>query len=464
MKRSKIFIFILSLFVTAIACYLLRNFLSVKIPNDHSFFHRTWFIKRTLCVSSVLFCFSYVLFKFIYNIKVYQRQKTSNIIFVILFFVTLIIPCSNIDFNSTINKNENRTMEVYKPLLVSSNNSISINYSYGKDFDKWFNDRFYLRQKLYSAIYKINYTLNNVYQVTIQGRGTYYRFKDWVFGPGSIMQQPFDENATKNIYKTAEEIQKRWNKKILILVYPLKSELYCDKSLQNKCSSLSIPFTRTFNKLNSNPNISVVNVLPLLKKHLNDGELLYFKDEHHMTQYGSQVIIDELSKLEYLPSSLNNIKQYAERKNLSSGELVWSSAPLYGQEYGWLRGFNYCNKYDKKMGIQNYLYYSLSDRYHNDIEWQFVKYLNLVPLTKMYNRSSSSSKFCSVIIGNSFVETLSIALSTRYNKTIRYRVSCGYRPKIHSLFELENEIIGNNPDLVILTVFMQSTLQNSYLN
>ena len=95
MKRSIIFSFILSLFVTAIACNLLRDFLSVKIPNDHSFFHRTWFFKRTICVSSVLFCFSYFLFKFIYNIKVYQRQKSSNIIFVILFFVTLLYFCTS---------------------------------------------------------------------------------------------------------------------------------------------------------------------------------------------------------------------------------------------------------------------------------------------------------------------------------------------------------------------------------
>ena len=463
MKRSKIFIFILSLFVTAIACYLLRNFLSVKIPNDHSFFHRTWFIKRTLCVSSVLFCFSYVLFKFIYNIKVYQRQKTSNIIFVILFFVTLLIPCSNIDFNSTINKNENRTMEVYKPLIVSSNNAFSINYSYGKDFDKWFNDRFYLRQKLYSAMFKINYSLNNVYQVSKQGWGTYYRFNDWVFGPESIMQHPFDENVPKNIYKTAEEIQKRWNKKILILVYPLKSELYCDKSLQNKCSSLSIPFTRTFNKLNSNPNISVVNVLPLLKKHLNDGELLYFKDEHHMTQYGSQVIIDELIKLDYLPRSSNSPKQYAEIKNISSGEFVWDNGPLYGGEYGWLKGWRYTNKFDKKMGIPNYLYFSLSNKYHHDVKWQHVNYLNRVPLTKMLNNSASSSKFSSVVLGNSFVETLSIALSTRYNKTIRYRVTVG-SPRGHSLFELEDEILQNSPNLVILAVFRNTALQNTNLN
>lgn len=463
MKRSKIFIFILSLFVTAIACYLLRNFLSVKIPNDHSFFHRTWYFKRSICVFSVLFYLSYVFFKFIYNIKVYQRQKTSNIIFVILFIVTLLIPCSNIDFDSTINKNENRTMEVYKPLIVSSNNAFSINYNYGKDFDKWFNDRFNLREKLYSTIYKINYTLNKVYQVSIQGRGTYYKINDWVFGPGSIMQQPFDDRVPKNIYKTAEEIQKRWNKKILILVYPLKSELYCDKSLQNKCSSLSIPFTSTFNKLNSNPNITVVNVLPLLKKHLNDGELLYFKDEHHMTQYGSQVIIDELIKLDYLPRSSNSPKQYAEIKNISSGEFVWDNGPLYGQEYGWLKGFKYCTRYDNKMGIPKYLYYSLSNKYHHDVKWQHVNYLNLVPLTKMLNNSASSSKFSSVVLGNSFVETLSIALSTRYDKTIRYRVNVGY-PSGHSIFELEKNILDDEPNLVILAVFMGGVLQNTNLN
>ena len=309
MKRSIIFLFILSLFVTAIACNLLRDFLSVKIPNDHSFFHRTWFFKRTICVSSVLFCFSYFVFKFIYYIKVYQRQKSSNIIFVILFFVTLLIPCSKIDFNSTINTNENRKMEVYKPLIVSSNNAFSINYSYGKDFDKWFSDRFYLRQFLNSAIFKINYNLNNVYKVLVQEGGIYYRINDWVFGTQSIMQESINENIPKNIYKTAEEIQKRWNKKILILVFPLKSELYCDKSLQNKCSSLSIPFTRIFKNINNNQNISVINVLPLLKKHLNDGEFLYFKDEHHVTQYGAQVLIDELINLDLLPWSSNTIKQ-----------------------------------------------------------------------------------------------------------------------------------------------------------
>ena len=377
--------------------------------------------------------------------------------------VTLLIPCSKIDFNSTINTNENRKMEVYKPLIVSSNNAFSINYSYGKDFDKWFSDRFYLRQFLNSAIFKINYNLNNVYKVLVQEGGIYYRINDWVFGTQSIMQESINENIPKNIYKTAEEIQKRWNKKILILVFPLKSELYCDKSLQNKCSSLSIPFTRIFKNINNNQNISVINVLPLLKKHLNDGEFLYFKDEHHVTQYGAQVLIDELINLDLLPRSSNTIKQYEVSKNVTSGELVWDLAPLYGEEYGVLRGMNRTNVFDKKMGIQNYLYYSLSNKYHQDIEWRSVNYLNRYPLTKMYNKSINCSKFSSVVLGNSFVETLSIALSTRYDKTIRYRVAVDYRSREHSLFELEEEILENNPNLVILAIFGGSALQNTNL-
>ena len=102
-----------------------------------------------------------------------------------------------------------------------------------------------------------------------------------------------------------------------------------------------------------------------------------------------------------------------------------------------LRSQNQQFFFKDQRGLPN-LIYRTPHKYHHDVKWQHVNYLNLVPLTKMLNNSASSSKFSSVVLGNSFVETLSIALSTRYDKTIRYRVNVGY-PSGHSIFELEKK-------------------------
>ena len=430
-------------------CISLKEHLNLKR-------HRDWSIYASVIFFIVVFSSSYVVFKFLLNTRILQKEHTANICFVIVLFLTLFIPASKIDRHSTNNWNENRVLAQYKRLF--SGNPLKpeshFNRSYGKDFEAWFNDRFRGREKLVSFVGDIKYklTLN-----TFKNKGA-YRYDDWVWVPEDWITPK--ESNIKKINETLNDIYKTWNIPILALVYPAKSEIYCEHSLSKKCNYGSDIIFNYLKENIKNEHIKVISVLPYALKHKNDKELLFYKDEHHMTQYGAQMVVNELIADGYLPASSNDYHQYDIHAHCSSGDFVvdknkCESNLRYGQSYGFIRGNNKRSIYDKKMDNDgSYVYYSFSDKYKNDVYSNFSLYKKkkIVEYTNLYNINENAAKFTTMQIGYSFVETLSFALSTRYDHVIRYRLHNG-NPSI-LINELTNEIKKKTgPNLIIIPIF-----------
>ena len=85
-----------------------------------------------LILSFLLF---YKLFDYIADFKTIKHKSRIEIIFLVAFFVILFIPLSNISQEKTSNS-ENRTLAIYKPFI---NKKGEINYNFGKNYDKYFN-------------------------------------------------------------------------------------------------------------------------------------------------------------------------------------------------------------------------------------------------------------------------------------------------------------------------------------
>lgn len=79
-----------------------------------------------------------------------DKQSRIDIIFLTIFFTFLFIPMSKIN-QDEISSQENRMLAKWQPLI---NEDREINYNFGKDFNEWFNDRFYLRNNMLYLYYK----------------------------------------------------------------------------------------------------------------------------------------------------------------------------------------------------------------------------------------------------------------------------------------------------------------------
>lgn len=423
--------------------------------------HRDWNIYASVIFFIVIFSSSYIVVKFLLNTRILQKEHTANIVFVIFLFITLFLPASKIDHVSTKNSNENRTLAQYKNLFSGEplNPESHFNRNYGKDFEAWFNDRFRGREKLVSFINDFKYKLTFK---TYKNKGA-YKYNDWVWVHSWDWIIPNVSNI-KQINETLNDIYTKWNIPILVLVYPAKSEIYCEHSLSKKCNFGSEIIFNYLKKNINNESIKVITALPYALKHKNDKELLFYKDEHHMTQYGNQMIIDELIADGYLPASNNDYHQYDIQAHCTWGEFVFDKTRCesnlkYGQSYGFIRGNKKRSIYDKKMDNESsYIYYSFSDKYKNDVKYKHTLLDNqkYVGYTNLYNSNKNVTHFTPMLLGNSFVETLSLALSTRYDHVIRFRLNSFSRGT--SIYKMTKEIKKDKPDIIIATIYSDNIL------
>lgn len=423
--------------------------------------HRDWNIYACVIFFIVIFSSSYIVVKFLLNTRILQKEHTANIVFIIVLFLTLFFPTSKIDHVSTKSSNENRVLAQYKslfsgePLKPESN----FNRNYGKDFEAWFNDRFRGREKLVSLENEFKYklTLN-----TYKNKKGAYRYNDWVWMRSDWIIP--NESNIKKINNTLNDIYKNWNIPIIALVYPAKSEIYCEHSLSKKCDYGSDKIFNYLKKNINNEHIKVISALPYALKHKNDKELLFYKDEHHMTQYGNQMIINELIVDGHLPASNNNYQQYGIQAHCTDGEFGFDKKRCetnikYGQAYAVLRGGNKRSIHDDKMDNEgSYVYYSFSNNFKNDVKYKHTL-LNQknIGYTNLYNSNKNVANFTPMLIGNSFVETLSLALITRYDHVIRFRLNAG-SPNI-SIYKMTNEVHKDKPDVIIATIYSDNILR-----
>ncbi len=197
--------------------------------------HKIWIVTSNKLVFNlypfliILICgylLSLKLTSYLADFKNIQKQSRIEIIFLTVFFVMLFIPMSHINQNA-VSKKENRKLAQYKSLIK---NSGELNYNFGKDFDNWFNDRFYLKNLLYE-INSLTTICNKNWQTTRVLKGD----ENWLFykGENSIENYQnsnmFSENELVQITNYLTSINnycKKRNKKFYFVIAPDKNKIY----------------------------------------------------------------------------------------------------------------------------------------------------------------------------------------------------------------------------------------------
>ncbi|MDR3049919.1 MAG: hypothetical protein LBV16_08845 [Elusimicrobiota bacterium] len=221
-----------------------------------------------------------------------------DIVFIIAFLILLLIPISNINISGKISQ-ENRNLAEYKSIITRNGN---INYEYGKNFEQWFNDRFYGRNQAIKYYYKlVNKTNDKVlfgkdnwlfFRVdrSIQNYQNIFLFSDGELKTAASYLQELNDFAVSN------------NKKFYFFIVPDKHRIYPEyypdhikKNIPDEQSMTSQLVTY----LRKNTAVNVIYPYQSLYQHKKDG-LLYWKQDTHWNPLGAywgyRTLMDEISK------------------------------------------------------------------------------------------------------------------------------------------------------------------------
>ena len=239
---------------------------------------------------------SFKLVDYLADFKTIKNQSRIDIIFLLIFFVILFIPMSKIN-QDEISKQENRTLTKWKSLITKDN---KINLNFGKDYEKWFNDRFNGRPLfiVVDDILKIKlsmfyYTKQNL---ILNKRNNWLGSKINVKNKAMFTDEELDKalQDVNRIKKICDEN----NIKLYILIAPTKEEIY-SQEIFNIDYNLYEKTLQMQKYIEQNTNVPIILAYESLKE-LAKSELAYFKPDHHWTDAGAYqgylLLMNEIKK------------------------------------------------------------------------------------------------------------------------------------------------------------------------
>ena len=184
-------------------------------------------IKILIVIAVLTFLLSYKLTSYLADFKIINNASRLDIIFLLIFFVLLFIPMSNIDTQTTRSNKENRNLAKYRPFI----NNNQINYNFGNEFNNWFNDRFFFRSTLIINFINIKYKISQKYY---EGqRGLLNKENNWMFQ--KIRYNNYDNTKALDSYidniSKINEYCRLHGIKLYIFIVPPKEYVYKDFNL-----------------------------------------------------------------------------------------------------------------------------------------------------------------------------------------------------------------------------------------
>lgn len=240
------------------------------------------------------FLLSYRLLNYITDFKTIKGKSIIDIIFLTIFFLFLFIPMSKIN-QDEISVQENRILAKWQPII---NQDGKINSDFGKNFNEWFNDRFYMRDLFIAGNYFINQSLQK--KDVIQGEDNWL-FLGWKNSVESYSNsKKFTNYELKKITDYLINIDtycKQHNKKFYFIIIPDKSKIYGEfYSKKIKIISESSRTDQLIEYINKISKIKVIYPKERLILEKSNNKLLYYKTDTHWNLLGAYYGYEELMK------------------------------------------------------------------------------------------------------------------------------------------------------------------------
>lgn len=363
-----------------------------------------------LCTAKFLLL-TFLFFKLIANLllalarqNLLQRKYAIDLTFIGIFFLLLVIPMSKIT-NFHTSYNENRKLAVYKPFWTNGN---IINLNYPKDFEEWFSDNFRFRNKIIRWRTQLFYTLssnrfvvNNIYIYKKNGFLLGYKTKEHA--------KAYSPNIDKKIIKNLTRLQHfcdEQNIKLYIVFIPSVSYYYSKYDLKFKKAPKS-NFTGLIDYAKKNNTIKIIYPEEDFRQQA-DGKYIYFKTDHHLTDYGAYILYKKLINEMKQDLPLLHITPLSEF-NISKNTKVRAE---------WTRTYT-----DGWVYINSNI--NAPELLTTEYEYYDYKYPERINLTGKYDTTAINpdGHYKLMLIGNSYVESIKFFLHTSFKETKKFRIS-----------------------------------------
>lgn len=419
--------------------------------------YKIWHNASILIFISIVilsFLFSYKITDYIADFKTVKNHSRLDIIFLLIFFILLCIPALHI--SDTEKSNIEKRIFAPKAVLIKDN---KINLNYGKDFDKWFNDRFSLREQLIKANTAIICSLSR--EKYKNNKITFYKkynlmYSGSYFGPSTKITPEMLNAYRENVNRLQKYCDDN-NIKLYILIVPRQREFF-DYSIKDKRNKRPDLAEEVIDYIHENTKTHLIYPKEAMKE-ANKETPAYFKTDHHWTKKGAYVGYFELMKeiKKDFPNAPileeSSLEKYYDNR-VSSG---WNKKLDNGLEY-YMLGLPNC--FANKILDTEYLYYKNPnrDKLKTDI--------NFAPVIKEGKIENEDFQFYYpdgldkkvMVIGNSFTGNLIEFLPYSFKYTARY-----YDNFRFMYFETYEEAIKEyKPDILIINMF--TTYMKGLLN
>ena len=263
---------------------------NISFKGKHSFN-----IHFFLILAFIYFLISYKIVQYLSVFKIKDSSSRIDIVFVAVFYVLIFLPMSNISTEAN-SIQENRNL-AQKPSLTDLYKSDK----YGKNFELWFNDHFYLR-KDFVKLYEF---LND--PLFLKGNKRVLIGKDnWLFYKADKSERNFanldlfSQEELKNLATYLKNIQ-QWTKKngksFYYLICPDKNKIYGEfyQFHEKVYPDSQSRAQQVVNYLRENTDIEVIYPYDALHQAKSQG-LLYYKNDTHWNLFGAYIAYQELMK------------------------------------------------------------------------------------------------------------------------------------------------------------------------
>ena len=238
------------------------------------------------------------LINYLARFKIAENHSRLDIIFACVFFALLIVPSLNTN-KDNVSLSENRMLAVYDPLIREG----KINNSFGKNFDLWFNDRFFGRKEMIglnkSIISFSNDKLENVKSFEGKNNWLFYKGENSIANYSNIHLFSEEElSYIANYLSSLQEWCEKNNKKFYFLICPDKNKIYGEfyPDYINKINPDEKSRTnQLISFLNAKTKVKTIYPYSELIKHKSD-HLLYYMNDTHWNPFGAYIGYTELMK------------------------------------------------------------------------------------------------------------------------------------------------------------------------
>ena len=418
---------------------------SFKMIYDVSGHAQTKFEFEIFVIILVLsYLLSYKLVDYLADFKTIKNQSRIDIIFLTIFFVILFFPMSHIN-RDTVSKAENRTLAKWKPLLSQDG---KINYNFGKDYDNWYNDRFFLRSPIVKVYDIIRYYIAlNYYE---NAKGFVNKRNNWISGKVDIVDYVATEEnkilVEKNI-KLLESFCKRNNIKFYIIVAPRKPEI-CNKEIYpiiGKTDSYN-KTTNIIKYIKEKTGYSIIFPFKDLKKLQADG-FADFKTDHHWTDEGAYIAYEQVI------AQINKDFPIVNIIPKDDFEIIYSNKVRVSPNVGFFNGRTYEVMNLKNKNILDTTYKYLKHKTSYDIEYNHQIFKKDYYHIHTYRNKKNAPDV--VLFGDSFSLNLLPSITPTFKTTTNIYTYVSIPEKIKEAFKIErfeDIILKNNPDIIIICV------------